>query len=42
MISWVIIVSIRPPSRAGTMKKPMADTKTMIAAAATPGSDSGK
>ena len=42
MINWVIIVSFRPPSRAGTMKKPMADTKTMIADAATPGSDSGK
>ena len=36
------MVSRRPPSNAGTMKKPIAVTNTMIAAAATPGSDSGK
>jgi hypothetical protein len=42
MISCVIMVSRRPPSSAGTMKKPIAVTKTMMAAAATPGSESGK
>ena len=42
MINCVIMVWCGPPSSAGVMKKPSAVTNTMIAAAATPGSDSGK
>ncbi|MNL64281.1 hypothetical protein D3C87_1884810 [compost metagenome] len=42
MMICVIMVSWRPPSSAGTMKNPIAVTNTMIAAAATPGSDCGK
>ena len=42
MMICVIIVSLRPPSSAGVMKKPMAVTNTMMAAAATPGIDKGK
>jgi hypothetical protein len=42
MISCVIMISLRPPSSCGKMKKPIAVTKTMIAPAATPGIESGK
>ena len=42
MITCEIIVSRRPPSSAGVMKKPSAVMNTMSPAAATPGSESGK
>jgi len=42
MMICVIIVSRRPPNRAGMMKKPTALMNTRSPAAATPGSESGK
>ena len=42
MMSWTIIVSLRPPSRAGVMKKPSAVMNTSSPPAATPGTDRGK
>ncbi|MNT27238.1 hypothetical protein D3C72_1628610 [compost metagenome] len=42
MISWATMISLRPPSSAGTIKKPTAVTNTMMAPAATPGIESGK
>ena len=42
MMSWTSIVSLRPPSRAGVMKKPSAVMNTSRPPAATPGTDSGK